>query len=65
MKDSKCVVCGITFKEGDMVQCFLRSPDNPNGSWTKPVKVDTQFQARIARNNDKLSRRHSHCTGEQ
>ena len=56
---SKCVLCGEEFKEGDMLEAFLRSPDDPKGSWTTPVYVDAEFQARVESNKDKIMRRHA------
>lgn len=58
---SKCVVCGEEFKEGDILQAFLMSPDDPKGSWTTPVKVDVEFQARHERNGNNIKRKHEGC----
>lgn len=62
VEHSKCSGCGNYFKEGDLLQVFLKSPDMPNGSWLKePVVVDAEFQMRSFRNNDKLKRYHPRC----
>jgi hypothetical protein len=62
----RCACCGKPFKEGDLLQTFLRSPDNPSGSWLKtPVVVDAEFQSRALRNNDKIKRYHSECINQK
>lgn len=55
---SKCINCNKAFVEGDMLQAFLRSKDDEEGSWTDPICVDVLFQERINSNNDKFRRRH-------
>lgn len=54
----KCCVCGREFKPGEYMQGFLRSPDDPEGSWSEPVEIDEGFQDRVARANCKIKRRH-------
>jgi len=61
---SFCIVCGQPFKEGDMLQAFLRCPDDLNGSWTLPALVDKEYQKRSAINKDNIRRKHSNCIGE-
>ncbi len=58
---AKCINCNKEFKENDTIQCFLRSPDDEKGSWGVAVRVDAMFQTRIAKNGDKLKRRHTVC----
>lgn len=58
---SKCIVCKKLFVEGDMLQAFLRCPEDYDGSWTKPIKVDIGYQERSTRNNDKIKRKHLDC----
>ncbi len=58
---SKCIVCREAFKEGDKVQAFLRCPDDPEGSWTRPIGVDAGFQARSKIVNDNIKRKHGSC----
>ncbi len=62
---SKCIYCKDEFKEGDMLQAFLRSPDDTQGSWTNPVEVDKDYQKRSKINNDKIKRKHIHCNEPQ
>lgn len=57
-KSSKCIVCGEEFKSGDWIQAFLSSPDDPNGSWTKAVQIDDNFQERVVANGNNITRRH-------
>ena len=59
---SKCIVCGSPFKKDDKLQAFLRCPDNPDGSWTTPVVVDSGFQSRFVAMNDSIKRKHEGCT---
>lgn len=54
-----CIVCGKPFKSGDFLQAFLRSPDDPVGSWGPVVEAGDQFQTRAAINCDKVRRRHA------
>jgi hypothetical protein len=61
MNNSKCVICNKEFVEGDLLQAFLRNPEDPAGSWTKPVEVDSEYQIRHARNQDKIQRKHHSC----
>jgi hypothetical protein len=63
-KDSCCVKCGDPFKPGDTLQAFLRSPEDKKGSWTRPISVDAEFQARHRRNNDEVTRAHVQCLRE-
>lgn len=58
---SKCVICGEEFKEGDRMQAYLRSPDCPDGGWTAPVVVDSEFQWRYKRNDNNIKRKHEQC----
>lgn len=58
---SHCVVCNEPFEEGDLLQAFLACPDDPKGSWTKLVTVDSEFQNRHAANKDKVKRKHGRC----
>lgn len=60
---SKCINCGFPFKEGDKLQAFLCSPNNPEGSWTKPVIIDADFQTRVKQNQSNVKRRHVDCGG--
>jgi hypothetical protein len=55
------VNCDKPFVEGDYMQAFLRSPDDPTGSWSKPSKVDAGFQARVYKNDTfkNMKRRHA------
>ncbi len=55
---SLCICCGQPFKEGDMLQAFLGSPYNPEGSWTTPVLVDKEYQAELQCN---IKRKHPTC----
>ncbi|MCK5613715.1 hypothetical protein KAR91_68255 [Candidatus Pacearchaeota archaeon] len=61
MSKSKCIVCNKAFKEGDMLQAFLRCPEDPDGSWTAPIGVDRGYQERSERNNDTIRRKHLAC----
>jgi len=58
---SSCIVCGKKFKEGDYLQAFLRCPEDPNGSWTEPVLVDSEYQTRANAICDKIKRKHKEC----
>jgi len=58
---SKCIVCKKVFIEGELLQAFLRCPEDPNGSWTAPIKVDNGYQERSERNNDTIRRKHLDC----
>lgn len=58
---AKCIICKKTFKPGDEIQAFLRSPDDPVGGWTKPIILDSKFQERHQRNQDKVKRKHFNC----
>lgn len=59
---SRCSVCGVPFKEGGTFQAFLRSPEDEEGSWTKPVYVDAEFQNRHRRNGySEITRVHTEC----
>jgi len=60
---SSCIVCGKAFKAGDHLQAFLRSPDDPRGSWAKAVLVDKGYQSRVKIINDRVKRRHVECGG--
>lgn len=62
-KKVACVVCGKPFEPGDRLEGFLRSPEDPQGSWGPTVEVDAQFQARVAINHDKVRRRHAKGNG--
>lgn len=57
----KCTICKKAFKEGDMLHAFLRCPDDPAGSWTRPIRVDANFQQRCAMNKDGITRKHVDC----
>lgn len=61
----RCIGCNVAFEEGDMLQMFLRSPDDPEGSWSKPVEVDAGFQERCQRHDNENGfggkRKHAHC----
>lgn len=66
MTISCCVVCGEAFKEGDKLQAFLRCPEDPLGSWTKPYLVDKDYQKRSEENKakgnvDRVRRKHKDC----
>lgn len=50
-KRAVCEVTGDILKPGDTVGCFLRSPDNPEGSWTF-VELDAEFQDRYLKAGD-------------
>lgn len=58
---SKCVECGREFKPGEYLQAFLRSPEDPKGSWTEGVRVDEGYQERSLVNQDTIRRRHVSC----
>ena len=58
---SCCVYCTKPFKEGDLLQTFLRCPEEPNGSWTDPAEVDKDYQTRSVKVMDKISRKHFEC----
>ena len=65
-EECKCMFCEQPFKPGDKLQAFLRSPDDPIGSWTDSVTVDEGFQKRHQRNlasqgNFNPKRRHEDC----
>ena len=59
--ESSCILCDIPFVSGDMLQAFLRCPEEPGGSWTLPVRIDSEYQDRHCVNNDKIKRKHAHC----
>ncbi len=63
-KASCCVKCGDPFEPGDTLQAFLRSPEDKKGSWTRPISVDAEFQARHRGNNDEVTRAHVQCLRE-
>lgn len=56
-KESKCIVCHCPFKEGDLIQAFLRC-------WTKSALVDAEYQQRAARNKDGVKRKHEQCSSK-
>jgi len=58
---SYCICCAKPFKEGELLQAFLRCPEDPNGSWTAPVEVDKDYQARSVKCMDKILRKHYEC----
>lgn len=63
---SRCVTCKEAFKEGDMIQAFLKCNADSEGSWTTPVEVDAMYQKRHAVNegvdgSTKIKRKHEHC----
>jgi len=58
---SKCIVCNQDFKVGDYLQAFLRCPDDPKGSWTKPALVNENYQKRSLLNKDSIKRKHINC----
>lgn len=59
--NNKCIVCGDEFNVGDYIQAFLRSPDDPSGSFCAPVIVDPKFHDRIIENKDTVKRKHLNC----
>lgn len=59
--DAKCCDCGCPFLLGELMQAFLRSPDDEEGSWTESVVVDANFQNRTAGNRHEMKRRHQDC----
>lgn len=58
---SRCIVCNIPFKKGDTLQAFIGCPEDINGSWTKSVIVDEDYQKRSSLNQDKIKRKHATC----
>lgn len=57
----KCIVCNQPFKPGDRLQAFLRCPEEPDGSWTNAVEVDSGFQDRVKQVGGAVKRKHEGC----
>ena len=62
----RCMVCRKPFKTGDLLQAFLRCPEEPQGSWTDPAVVDSEYQERAAKHKaagsgDNAKRKHFNC----
>lgn len=60
-EEARCMVCKRVLKTGERMQAFLRCPNDPSGSWTKPVVVDPGFQERHMGNRDGIKRKHAGC----
>lgn len=58
---SRCIICDEEFKSGDRLQGFFGLSPDPEPFWNKPVRVDEEFQSRVAVNGDNLQRKHENC----
>ena len=59
-KGGTCEICGSDFLVGEEIQALVRGIYDRTPIWTS-ARVDAEFQARILRNTDSITRRHLSC----
>ena len=59
-KGGTCEICGSDFLVGEEIQASVRGIHDRTPIWTS-ARVDAEFQTRILKNADNVTRRHLSC----